>query len=115
MSSFSLDFKTKSCSKLLFFLIYSFKKRSKYTIKNFVAKEQKWQDFFESQVLQYLKKKSFSYMGNPHIGPLQYRPHAKYVKKAIYNEKRRQKIILHWANLSKDLEYIYDRFVDINK
>ena len=36
-------------------------------------------------------------------------------KKAIYNEKRRQKIILHWANLSKDLEYIYDRFVDINK
>ena len=54
-------------------------------------------------------------MGNPHIGPLQYRPHAKYVKKAIYNEKRRQKIILHWANLSKDLEYIYDRFVDINK
>ena len=69
----------------------------------------------QSQVLQYLRKKSFSYMENPHIGPLQYRPHARYVKKAIYNEKRRQKIILHWANLSKDLEYIYDRFVDINK
>src|SRR5574344_2713427 len=69
----------------------------------------------QSQVLQYLRKKSFSYMENPHIGPLQYRPHARYVKKAIYNERRRQKIILHWANLSKDLEYIYDRFVDINK
>ena len=49
-------------------------------------------------------------MDNPHISPIQFRPHARYIGKEIKNEKRRWEIDFWWANLGADLDYIAERY-----
>ena len=62
------------------------------------------------QITTHIKRKSWDWMKNLHIGPIQLRPHARYYNKEIKSEKRRQKLECYWANLSSDISYISSRY-----
>ena len=62
------------------------------------------------QLMKHINMRDWLYMNNLHIGPLQLRPHARYVDRDIANEKSRHSIDFYWANLFQDLEYISRRY-----
>lgn len=62
------------------------------------------------QLMKHINMRDWLYMDNLHIGPLQLRPHARYVDRDIANEKSRHSIDFYWANLFQDLEYISRRY-----
>ena len=66
------------------------------------------------QVMKHLRKKAnagnWNFMDNPHIGPLQFRPHARYIGRDVVLEERRWKVDFWWAHLGADLDYIAERY-----
>lgn len=64
----------------------------------------------EAQIFKHVDRRDWGYMDNPHIGPIQFRPHARYINSQIKKEKSRWKVDFWWANLSADLEYIAERY-----
>lgn len=66
------------------------------------------------QIMKHIKKRAnaanWSFMDNPHIGPIQFRPHARYFGKPIASEEKRWKVDFWWANLAADLAYISERY-----
>lgn len=64
----------------------------------------------KTQILKHLDRRDWDFMDNPHIGPIQFRPHARYIGKEIKNEERRWEIDFWWANLGADLDYIAERY-----
>ena len=64
----------------------------------------------EAQIFKHVDRRDWEYMDNPHIGPIQFRPHARYINAPIKKEKSRWKVDFWWANLSADLEYIAERY-----
>jgi hypothetical protein len=64
----------------------------------------------KTQILKHIDRRSWDYMDNPHIGPLQFRPHARYVHTKITSEKRRWAVDIYRANLCADLTYISNRY-----
>ena len=62
------------------------------------------------QLDKYFRVKNWDWMENLHIGPLQLRPHARYINKEIKNPYRREKIEIFWANMTSDLEFISSRY-----
>lgn len=63
-----------------------------------------------TQILQYLKRKSFDFYENIHTGPLLIRPHARYSDTEIKNDELRHRIDFYWPKLGEDIHYIYTRF-----
>lgn len=61
------------------------------------------------QVQKHIYRKSWLYMDNLHIGPLQFRPHARLIQKRE-NEEGRLKVDAWWAGLDKDVDYIGRRY-----
>lgn len=64
----------------------------------------------QKQIKKHIERRTWDYMENPHIGPLQFRAH-------YYNEvrdsqfhQRRHQCDFWWARLREDLEYISDRY-----
>ena len=64
----------------------------------------------EEQVEKHIKRKNWNFYTNLHIGPLFFRPHARYVDKKIINEKYRHIVNFHWAHLDKDILYISKKY-----
>ena len=64
----------------------------------------------KAQIIKHIQRKSWDFMDCPHIGPLLFRPHARYVNKEIKSEKRRNTVDIYWANLFADLTYISNRY-----
>lgn len=64
----------------------------------------------EKQIMKHVDRRTWEYMDNPHIGPIQFRPHARYINTTIKKEQSRWKVDFWWANLSADLEYIAERY-----
>ena len=64
----------------------------------------------KKQIFKHIDLRTWAYMSNPHIGPLQFRPHARYINKEVKNEKYRHIIDIWWANLFEDLNYISNRY-----
>ena len=60
----------------------------------------------KKQIFAHLKKRSWKWVDNLHIGPLLIRPHARYYKKEIKNESYRHKVEIYWPRLPFDLDYI---------
>ena len=61
------------------------------------------------QVRKHMFWKSWLYMDNLHIGPLQFRPHARLLEKRE-NEEGRMKVDAWWANLEADISFISERY-----
>lgn len=62
------------------------------------------------QIVAHIKKRSFDYIDNLHIGPLLLRPHSRYVGRQVADERNRERIVAYWPKLSADLEYISKRY-----
>ena len=62
------------------------------------------------QIISHLRKRSFSFYDNLHIGPLHLRPHSRYSDREVVDERNRQRIIAYWPNLNADLDYISKRY-----
>ena len=62
------------------------------------------------QILRHIKIKNWDWMNNLHIGPIQIRPHARYIGKEIKNPMYRKRTECYWANLSSDISYISHRY-----
>lgn len=63
-----------------------------------------------SQIKKHISRKDWDWMKNLHIGPIQIRPHARYIGKPIKNPSSRDKVECYWANLSSDIDYISSRY-----
>ncbi len=64
------------------------------------------------QIELYLDDKNWLYAENLHCGPLFLRPHARYVDVEIKKPIQRQKVVLYWPNMPKDIAYISKRYND---
>ena len=64
----------------------------------------------KAQVIKHLYRRDWSFMDNPHIGPLQFKAHARYVGKEIKYEHKRWMVDIWWANLGPDMQYIAERY-----
>ena len=64
----------------------------------------------KDQIFKHVDRRSWDYMDNLHIGPIQFRPHARYTNTEIKKEERRWKVDFWWARLSADLDYIAERY-----
>lgn len=62
------------------------------------------------QIFKHLERKDWVFMDNPHIGPIQFRPHARYYNKEVKNERYRWEVEMWWANLSSDMRFISERY-----
>lgn len=64
----------------------------------------------KKQILKHLTRRTWGFMGNPHIGPLQFRMHIRGQARFEENEYKRHTIDLWWANLQQDIEFISERY-----
>ena len=64
----------------------------------------------KKQITTYVKRKSWNYFDFLHIGPIFLKPHARYSKKHIVDEKRHNTVHCYWPNLSEDLDRISRRY-----
>ena len=62
------------------------------------------------QIERHINRKDWRWMNNLHIGPIQLRPHARYIGKEIKDPEARNKLECYWANLSSDIDYISNRY-----
>lgn len=62
------------------------------------------------QITKHILLRRWDWMENLHIGPLQIRPHARYVDKKPLHPKFRERLDCYWANLSSDINYISSRY-----
>lgn len=63
----------------------------------------------KKQIMAHISRKEWDYMDNPHIGPVQFRPHILYKKGNEFRDKYAGRIDFWWSNFSDDLDYI-ERF-----
>ncbi len=64
----------------------------------------------KKQIITHIRKRNFGFYENLHIGPLLLRPDARYSRKEIVDERKRNRIVLYWPNLNADIEYISKRY-----
>lgn len=64
----------------------------------------------KNQVLKHIDCKNWDFMDCPHIGPIVFRPHARYSGKEILHEKFRNELKFTWPNLLSDIRYISKRY-----
>ena len=64
----------------------------------------------KDQIFKHVDRRSWDYMDNLHIGPIQFRPHARYTNTEIKREEKRWKVDFWWARLPADLDYIAERY-----
>ena len=64
----------------------------------------------KKQIYKHIARRTWSFMGNPHFGPLQFTMHIRGKARYPENEYKRHTISLWWANLGPDLDFISDRY-----
>ncbi len=64
----------------------------------------------KNQFVRNTRRRCFDYYDHLHIGPLLFRPDARYVGKEITYERKRNRIVAYWPNLREDIEYMSKRF-----
>lgn len=62
------------------------------------------------QMMKHISRRTWGFMNNFHIGPLQFRPHARYVGKEVKNEESRHLIDFFWSNMFADMDYISNTY-----
>lgn len=64
----------------------------------------------KEQINKHISRRTWCYMENPHIGPLQFRAHYFHPTNDPQEKQRRHQCDFWWARLREDLEYIEERY-----
>ena len=64
----------------------------------------------KKQIFKHIDRRSFDFIEGPHIGPLKFRPHARYSSSRVITEESRWKVDFWWLNLAADMAYISERY-----
>lgn len=64
----------------------------------------------QKQIHKHISRRTWDYMDNPHIGPLQFRAHYFREVNDQQFEQRRHQCDFWWARFREDLEYISERY-----
>ncbi|MBO4286467.1 MAG: hypothetical protein J5880_03950 [Bacilli bacterium] len=64
-----------------------------------------------TQVLKYLEHRDWDFYEALHIGPILFRPHARYYKKKINRPSYRARVEFYWPNLSENMDYIKTHYL----
>ena len=64
----------------------------------------------KKQIQTYVDKRNWKYFDNLHIGPVFFKPHARYAAKRIVSTERREMVHCYWPNLAMDLDMISKRY-----
>lgn len=64
----------------------------------------------KKQIFKHVNYRTWEYMSHLHIGPMLFRPHARYIGDDIKNEYSRKKVDVSWPRLEKDIRYISERY-----
>lgn len=62
------------------------------------------------QMCRMIDGKKYAYIHNLHIGPVQFRPLARYTRRAICHEEKRWKVRFFWSGLESEIEKIGRNF-----
>lgn len=63
-----------------------------------------------NQIYAYITRKSWDHFNCLHIGPIFFKPKARYVDSQIVSEYRRRLCVCYWPNLGDDLGYMSRRY-----
>ena len=64
-----------------------------------------------SQVMKHLEFKNWDFYEALHIGPILFRPHARYYKKEIKRPSYRSRVEFYWPTLLSDMHYIRTHYI----
>lgn len=64
----------------------------------------------KKQILKHIGRRKYDFIRAPHVGPIIFRPHARYVDKEIKQPRYREIVDLYWRDLGADIEYISERY-----
>ncbi|MBQ7994992.1 MAG: hypothetical protein IJ247_02080 [Bacilli bacterium] len=64
----------------------------------------------KNQIVKHVKIRSFDFYDNLHIGPLLIKPHSRYSKGYVIDQRSRERIVLYWPHLFADINYISQRY-----
>jgi hypothetical protein len=62
------------------------------------------------KIIKHVMRKNYNFYNNLHIGPILFRPHARYVDKVATDESRRHRVECYWPHLAEDIDYISTRY-----
>ena len=62
------------------------------------------------QFIKYFERKDFDFLRALHIGPITFRPHARYIGTKIVDPESRFRIDFYWYSLIADMEYINKKY-----
>lgn len=62
----------------------------------------------KKQIFKYIDRRGWDYYEWPHIGPILFRPDARYVDVEIKKPESRQRVQCFWPHLATDIRYIQD-------
>lgn len=64
----------------------------------------------EKQIVKHIDRRNWGYINNPHIGPIHFRPHARYANSEIKKEESRWRVDFYWPNLGREIAFIGQRY-----
>lgn len=64
----------------------------------------------KTQIMKHIDRKAWSYITRFHIGPICFRPHARYVDRPVKDKWSRDKADFEWFKMYNDIEYISRRY-----
>lgn len=64
----------------------------------------------KNQFIKNTKRRGFDYYSHLHIGPLLFRPDARYINSDIKDVRKRNRIVAYWPHLREDIEYMARKF-----
>ena len=64
----------------------------------------------KKQIATYINMKNWKYFNYLHIGPIFFKPHARYAYREVVSTERREKVHFYWPNLGHDLDKINKRY-----
>lgn len=64
----------------------------------------------KAQIMKHVSRRSFDYMRNLHIGPIQFGPRARYIHGDGMHPDQRHWVAFRWVRLPQDLAYISERY-----
>lgn len=62
------------------------------------------------QIVKHLRRRTYSFITSPHVGPIMYRPYVRYTDFKEMHPEKRNIVNFKWLGMNGDLSYITDKY-----